>query len=150
MIPYRDVLCCAATERNDIDVAVRGDSFNLVWIAEVSDLFAVGRECIVSTARSRVRRGIEVPGGDLSCHTAFARYDKHMRALNVAPFVPMFKEQPLSDVCFYFSLFGLFVFSLVTLVVRASGVNLRCKRDPFAVRRPDRPTGASGNLSYLF
>src|ERR1700730_13997660 len=113
MIPYRNVFCCAATECDHIDVAVRRDGFDFVWIAEVSNLFTVRRECIVGAAGSRIRRGIEIARGDLSGNTAFARYDKYMRALNVTPFVPVFKEQPLNDVRFYFALFGLFVFSLV-------------------------------------
>src|SRR5438309_8156868 len=150
MIPNGNIFGHAATESDNIDVAVRGDSFDLVRIAEVSNLFTVRRECIVSAARRRIRRGVEIAGGDLSGNTAFARDHKYMCALNVAPFVPVFKEQPLSDVRFYFALFSLFVFSLVTFVVLASGVNLRRKRHPFAVRRPNRPTGAGGNLSYLF
>src|SRR6185436_17624199 len=81
--------------------------------------------------------------------TAFAGNDKDMSAFHVPPFVPVSKQQPISDVGFYLTLLSRFLFALVARLVVTVRINVRGERNPLPVPRPHRPARAGRDLCNL-
>src|SRR6266849_2024274 len=73
-----------------------------------------------------------------------------MATYAIKPEFPMTIKKVFSDMRFHFVLRFLVSFALVTSVVKTLRIDIRGKREPLAVGRPNRIAGAGRDRSDLF
>src|SRR6185369_4670965 len=70
-----------------------------------------------------------------------------MRSLPLLVRHPVTVQQAVGDLGSDFALRDLFGSLLVAIVIAAIGIDIRGERNPFSIRRPDRPVGPGRNVS---